>query len=255
MNKTNPKISFAAFTLIELLVVIAIIAILASMLLPALGKAREAAVRTTCVNNLKFISMALNNYADANDEFIHMWSSDTDSGPSWWAVAGVSEQVSITVPGYNSGNLITRPQTYCPAGVTVSKTADTVWDYGYSSVVGGAISRLGDSLKRYVSGGPYIAHVNRSKAQKPSAQILRGCGGNASSLNQHWMRFGNRSSWMYSDWQDNTLKMRHRDVGNLAFLDGHVGNTRDRYSLAWSGFTVILNAAGGRVAIPTLSSF
>jgi prepilin-type N-terminal cleavage/methylation domain-containing protein/prepilin-type processing-associated H-X9-DG protein len=54
------------FTLIELLVVIAIIAVLIALLLPAVQAAREAARRAQCVNNLKQLALAVQNYHDVN---------------------------------------------------------------------------------------------------------------------------------------------------------------------------------------------
>jgi prepilin-type N-terminal cleavage/methylation domain-containing protein/prepilin-type processing-associated H-X9-DG protein len=76
------------FTLIELLVVVAIIGILASLLLPVLGKSRQAAQRTVCVSQSKQISLAYAMYTDDNNDYnptIGNITQPWETQPESWA--------------------------------------------------------------------------------------------------------------------------------------------------------------------------
>jgi len=84
------------FTLIELLVVIAIIAVLIGLLLPAVQAAREAARRAQCVNNLKQMGLALQNYHDAVGTF----------PMSYAARFPFIDGATATYPGWGWGTMI-----------------------------------------------------------------------------------------------------------------------------------------------------
>ena len=143
-----------AFTLIELLVVIAIIAILAAMLLPALAKAKQKALRTTCMNNTRQIMIALNIYAGDNREKLPVFPPN---------VGGWAWDLPVAVSDHMLASGLQKKTFYCPGtaprftdkdnfeGVSPPPAANvSLWTFGGSSfrVVGYIFAFSGGVLLR-----------------------------------------------------------------------------------------------------------
>jgi prepilin-type N-terminal cleavage/methylation domain-containing protein len=213
--------SLLAFTLIELLVVIAIIAILAALLLPALGRAKAAALQTKCLSNLKQLNVGMKMYVDDNqdrtpgpDSVITTGAYGAPEAIWWWYKELVRPYMGIQIQGFldpplpqSSNSIVFRcpkDRGWADHGATYSMPhyANYILDYG-SYVFNGCDNRGNDPKTTT------LLDMKLSTVKHPIRTWIM------SEWPIHWSY-----SWHKSLTGDANISYKDA-IDNVSFVDGH----------------------------------
>ncbi len=246
ISRKNTRKAAQGFTLIELLVVIAIIAILASMLLPALARAKQKATSAACLSLEKQLALAWGMYADDNQEKVvslNQWAK-TDwriqrgyplSVPNPPGVTGESLLVWTEREGYREGALF----QYCKNPDVIHCPGDLRFQKGMSAGSGFAFCSLsGVGGLNGEPWGNYTMLKKRTQIVKPSEKMV--------FVEENDPRNDNLGSWQMTPgvptdgfagaaWNDKVAAF-HGSSSTLNFTDGHAVLHKwiDALTLPWA---------------------
>jgi len=219
------------FTLIELLVVIAIIAILAAILFPVFAQARMKAQSTSCLSNVKQLSLAFLMYAsDYDDVLCPAYIIDNDDEYAWdffvvwdnstWPATAVSWRLGFIGPYTKNGQI-----AVCPTFVAPSSGRPTS-GYAYNA------SYLGKGWGRY---GGWEWNEGKPAAltsvQSPAETVLLADSAywdGAGVSQNNFLRSPNDPS----NWVGPNVHFRHNGAANVGYCDGHVKAAAQKFGVS-----------------------
>ncbi|MFH0796513.1 MAG: prepilin-type N-terminal cleavage/methylation domain-containing protein [Candidatus Omnitrophota bacterium] len=222
---TTPK----GFTLLELLVVIGIITILASLLMPALSKAREKARGARCLSNLRQLGMAFFMYAADHDDYFPpaYYKADASGNAIRWDVAYNQTTQIITGPGIIS--------PYCPRGEVYK-----------CPTFNGVESMAGASYTGYAYNTSYIgvSPAEEASLNRNCAKIVKIRNPAETALVTDYAYWSNSKQGIYpasylrapSDpkihsFGEGGIHFRHNLTANVAYCDGHAAIVIKGYNI------------------------